>query len=112
MQALETLKHEHRVIEIGLEMLDAMANRMEHGSPIDLERIKTLLDFFAVFADHCHHAKEEDIFFPILRERGIPKEGGPIGVMLYEHEEGRLFQQQMRENRWNAGILPKRASSL
>ena len=40
-------------------------------------------------ADKCHHGKEEDLLFPAMEEAGIPKEEGPIGVMLMEHSEGR-----------------------
>ena len=35
--------------------------------------------------------------FPRLAERGIPVEGGPIGVMLYEHEEGRRYIRGLAE---------------
>lgn len=45
--------------------------------------------FLQQFADKCHHANEEDIFFPVLKQRGIPEQGGPIGVMLHEHILGR-----------------------
>lgn len=38
------------------------------------------------------------MLFPELEAKGIPKEGGPIGVMLIEHEEGRELQRRMRES--------------
>jgi hemerythrin-like domain-containing protein len=28
----------------------------------------------------------------------MPREGGPIGVMLFEHQQGRAFVRQMRES--------------
>jgi len=59
--------------------------------------VTELLDFFKVFADQCHHGKEESLLFLELEARGVPKEGGPIGVMLHEHDEGRRLQEQMRE---------------
>jgi hemerythrin-like domain-containing protein len=54
--------------------------------------------FFAQFADKCHHAKEEDLFFPLLKARGVREEGGPIGVMLHEHDVGRDCVRRMRES--------------
>ena len=33
----------------------------------------------------------------MLKERGIPEEGGPIGVMLHEHDVGRDCVRRMRE---------------
>lgn len=53
------------------------------------ERIEKMLDFFRNFADRCHHAKEEKLLFVKMEERGVPVRGGPIGVMLQEHDEGR-----------------------
>jgi hemerythrin-like domain-containing protein len=47
------------------------------------------VDLFRNFADRCHHAKEEDLYFIKMQERGVPVKGGPIGVMLAEHVEGR-----------------------
>ena len=32
-----------------------------------------------------------------MQEAGIPKEGGPIGVMLHEHEQGRAFVKSLGE---------------
>jgi hemerythrin-like domain-containing protein len=48
-----------------------------------------------MFADKCHHGKEEDILFPVLESRGIPRSEGPIGVMLQEHEQGRNLIKKM-----------------
>jgi hemerythrin-like domain-containing protein len=37
------------------------------------------------------------VFFPVLKQRGIPEQGGPIGVMLHEHVLGRDCVGRMRE---------------
>ncbi len=97
MKSVEALMHEHRVIERGLEVLAAIADRLERGETPPTEKVTALLDFFRFFADGCHHGKEEGMLFPELEARGVPKEGGPIGVMLHEHDEGRALQQQMRQ---------------
>lgn len=97
MQAVEVLRHEHRVIERGLAVLEAMAHRMEHGETVPVDKVQALLEFFRVFADQYHHGKEEGMLFPELEARGIPHEGGPIGVMLSEHDQGRALIAQMTE---------------
>lgn len=97
MKSIEVLMHEHRLIEQGLKVLENIAYRLERGEDIPSDKLSALLDFFRVFADQCHHGKEEGMLFPELEKKGIPKEGGPIEVMLIEHEEGRSFQKQMRE---------------
>jgi hemerythrin-like domain-containing protein len=53
------------------------------------------MEFLRLFADACHHGKEEDLLFPVLEARGIPRDGGPIGVMLYEHQMARQLTKDM-----------------
>jgi hemerythrin-like domain-containing protein len=88
-QAIETLMHEHRVIEQVLGALTATAEEIRSGGDVSRERIGELADFFSGFADRCHHGKEEKELFARMVERGFPGDGGPIGVMLAEHEHGR-----------------------
>lgn len=89
------LKSEHRVIERVLRVLETLVARSEQGEGFEVESLKQCVEFFRLFADACHHAKEEDLLFPVLEERGIPRDGGPIGVMLYEHSQARMLTQQM-----------------
>jgi hemerythrin-like domain-containing protein len=91
------LKEEHEVIERGLNLLEQAVARIEARQPLPEGFPQWAPRFFQQFADLCHHAKEEDVFFPVLKQRGIPEQGGPIGVMLYEHELGRDCVGRMRE---------------
>ena len=91
-KATEALKHDHRVIEKVLAVLERL---MEGSVGASLETWRKAIDFIRNFADKCHHLKEEKILFPALEERGIAREGGPIGMMLMEHEEGRGYVRQM-----------------
>lgn len=86
---VEILKHEHRIIERVLGALGGVSQRLERREHVPPEALSSFLDFIRTFADHCHHGKEETHLFPTLEQRGIPREGGPIGVMLHEHELGR-----------------------
>jgi DUF438 domain-containing protein len=47
------------------------------------------LEYCAVYVDRCHNQKEEQHVFPRLERAGIPRDGGPLGVMLAEHEQSR-----------------------
>jgi hemerythrin-like domain-containing protein len=38
-----------------------------------------------------HHAKEENILFPKMAEKGFSPDQGPVAVMLHEHVDGRNF---------------------
>src|SRR5262245_34930846 len=86
---------EHRVIEQVLACLEEMANRCEAEEKLEGKSAVQALVFFRHFADRCHHGKEEDHLFPLLEARGLPRAGGPTGVMVHEHEQGRLLVAAM-----------------
>jgi len=89
----EVLSDEHRVIE---RVLGAVEKLLAAPPVPSLSHWKKALDFISNFADQCHHLKEEKLLFPAMEAHGIPQEGGPIGVMLMEHEEGRSHVRAMR----------------
>jgi len=91
------LMEEHRVIERGIRLLQKVAERIDAGRDVEASVLAELVDFVRNFADRCHHGKEEKILFQTFAEKGIPVEGGPIGVMLIEHEEGRRMARVMAE---------------
>lgn len=97
MHAVEILMQEHRVIEKALAVLGVMAERIKGGEAVPREKIAALLDFLKVFADRCHHGKEEGALFPRLDENGVPCPGGPLGMMLCEHIRGRSLRRRMEE---------------
>ncbi len=105
MKATEILMEEHRVIERVLTSLETMANRVASGKNAQPGFFLEAADFIKGFADGCHHRKEEGVLFIAMEKAGIPKQGGPIGVMLAEHEQGRAFTRGMGEaaQRWQAG---------
>ena len=47
-----------------------------------------MIDFTRNFTDGDHHAKEEDLLFPLLEERSSAA-GGTISVLLSEHQAAR-----------------------
>ncbi len=97
MQATQILRQEHRVIEQALAVLAWYGQPLAARARSEREAGAALLEFFVEFADGCHHAKEEGTLFPRLERGGILKAGGPIGVMLYEHEHGRQLIRAMQE---------------
>jgi hemerythrin-like domain-containing protein len=97
MRPTEILINEHRVIEKMLGVIEKVSERLERGEEVPAEHLEKIVEFIRTFADKCHHGKEEGVLFPALEEAGVPREGGPIGVMLYEHEEGRRFVQGMSD---------------
>ncbi len=97
MKPTDILKEEHELILVMLQIIDAACARMEEGEKLNPDHLAEMVDFIRNFADRCHHAKEEKLLFPALRQTGIGQENGPIGVMIAEHEEGRFFAKGMGE---------------
>lgn len=93
----EYLIEEHEMIERSMAVLKGSLERLDAGKyePLQMERA---LDFLLEFGDKVHNKKEEDFLFPLMAARGIPSEGGPIGVMLQEHDA---------ERRLLMGMLPR-----
>lgn len=97
MFAIEILKEEHRMIERMLKVLTAAAQKLDRGEKVSPDIFEEIIDFIRTFADLCHHGKEEHILFPSIESRGIPREGGPTGTMLVEHERGREFVKALAQ---------------
>jgi hemerythrin-like domain-containing protein len=97
MQATEVLMEEHTVIVRVLDSLDLAADRLESGKPVRPAFFLEAAEFIKGFADGCHHHKEEGLLFPALEAAGVPGEGGPVGMMLHEHDVGRGYTRAMRE---------------
>lgn len=96
MKATEILMEEHRVIErvlaameIAVQLLEA--KQLRPGFFVDAA------EFIKGFADGCHHKKEEGVLFPAMLAHGVRDQGGPIGVMMAEHTQGRTFTMAMRK---------------
>lgn len=88
-EATKILSEEHEGIKRVLALIEKAQEKVEKDQSLPINFIPEILDFIKTFADTCHHGKEEGVLFPLLEKRGIPKEGGPIGMMLMEHDMGR-----------------------
>jgi hemerythrin-like domain-containing protein len=97
MTPTDELKEEHQGILLMLKILDKVCVKLESKEKVDPDHLERIVEFFRVFADKCHHGKEEDLLFPEMEKSGVPKERGPIGVMLIEHDQGRAFVKGMGE---------------
>ena len=95
MTPIALLREEHRVIGRALDAIDAVAERLAADERVPEGLWAALLDWLRRFADIRHHEKEEQLLFPALLRAGLPREGGPIAVMLDEHEGGRALVTSM-----------------
>ncbi len=93
----EQLREEHQGILLMLRILEKVSTKVEAKERVDPTHLERIVEFLRVFADKCHHGKEEDLLFPALEKAGVPKEQGPIGMMLAEHQQGRGYIRGMAE---------------
>ena len=91
------LVSEHEMIERAMAVLKANLEKIETAvkAPLQMQRA---IDFLLEFGDKIHNTKEENFLFPLMEQKGLPVQGGPIGVMLMEHDaERKLLQKMMAE---------------
>ncbi|MBU0673701.1 MAG: PAS domain-containing protein [Proteobacteria bacterium] len=90
----EYLIAEHELIERAMAVLKTNLEKLDDQEH-DPRRMRRALDFLLEFGDAIHNRKEENHLFPLMHSRGIPKEGGPLGVMIAEHDAERTLLRQM-----------------
>jgi hemerythrin-like domain-containing protein len=106
MDAIELLMQEHQLILRSLDALDAFTVGLSRGGE-DKAELSRFVRFIREFADARHHGKEEDVLFAAMVAAGFPRGGGPIAVMLMDHEAGRAHVGVMaaaaeQAEPWNA----------
>ncbi len=82
----ELLMADHETTE---RVIDAVSRAFEAPGGPSKALIADTVDYFVSYVDECHNRKEEDHLFPLIERLGVPRHGGPLGVMLQEHEESK-----------------------
>lgn len=82
----ELLKQDHEITERVFAATDTLFASAAGPSP---EQVGLLVDYLQGYVDQCHNQKEELHLFPRLEQMGMPRHGGPLGVMLQEHDRAR-----------------------
>ncbi len=97
MEAIDTLMTEHRLIERVVGALASFADEACRGATDGRAELDRFVTFLRELADARHHGKEEQILFAAMVEAGFPSNGGPIAVMLLEHDHGRAQVRALAE---------------
>ncbi|NTV24952.1 MAG: hemerythrin [Chlorobiaceae bacterium] len=94
-KAIDDLMHEHEAILEAFQVLKGIVGRLEDGGSVAEGDISDILGFLKLFADGCHHGKEEQLLFPALVRVGLSEDEGPLRVLLSEHDRGRELLRAM-----------------
>lgn len=90
----ELLSEEHRGVLEKLDALEGVLNNLEQKEKSSV-RLRELTSFFNTDF-WVHFEKEEKALFPEFEEV-IPRDSGPLGVMLAEHEELRKTNAEIQQ---------------
>jgi hemerythrin-like domain-containing protein len=93
--ATATLRTEHALILRVTDALEDTLDQFGSGNEPELDLISDCVLFFRLYADACHHGKEEDLLVAALEEQGMRSDEGPVAVMLAEHRRGRKLVATM-----------------
>jgi len=89
---------EHRLIERMIEPARRQLENVRKNKKTDTDFLENLIDFISIYADKCHHGKEEDILFERLKEKPTSEEHTKImGKLLSDHMHGRELVADLRE---------------
>lgn len=93
MKTTESLKNEHSTI---LAVLDAIEDTLPKlgGADGEHEWLDAIVDFLEGYVRKGHIAKEEEVLFPTMEERGVAREHGPIDGVLDQHNQIREQSQK------------------
>ncbi len=98
MNAIQMMMEEHRYIKRMLKVVRCACATLLDTEVVPYEDFEVMIGFIKGYADAHHHGKEEAFLFKEMEARL-----GAIGMklirtgMLIEHDQGRLYIQQLQE---------------
>jgi hemerythrin-like domain-containing protein len=93
--ATNVLLNEHRFLGKMLDFAQDLADRMRRGEDVKPEALGRVAEFLRICLEGCLLTKEEDFLLPALARKGLARQGGPIALMLIDHERGRRLVHEM-----------------
>lgn len=86
---------EHRLIERIIKLMDKELQNILRSNKANIDFINVAIDFIKIYADRCHHGKEENILFRDLTKK-------PLSI---EHK--RIMNELIKEHILARGIVKK-----
>ena len=93
----QVMVDEHKLILRMISLVEHNTALLEKGKFRNWQFYLDAVDFIRNYADHFHHAKEEDVLFVELIKNGMPEKQSPIEAMHMEHDQGRAHVRAIEE---------------
>lgn len=97
MRPTKILEEEHHYIQKVVGALAVLLETLDAGKEVENKTLREIVEFMRIFADKCHHGKEETHLFPALETKGVPMRGCPLGALIAEHQKGRALVSELAE---------------
>lgn len=94
---IATLMDEHRMILKALSVLRIVAKLVAGRRSVELRDLRSLLRFFAVYADKVHHHAEEDLLFDRLADMAPRSLRRMMEQLITQHVMGRFLVSRISE---------------
>ena len=92
---IDALMQEHRLIERMIAQMQKEATRMEETKMVNAKFVDVAVDFIRVYADRCHHGKEEGVLFRELHSKPMAPE---IATMVMELINEHVYARKTTAN--------------
>ncbi len=92
---IQELKHDHHVIQQVVAGMSAVAELLDSGQQVDASVLADLVQFLRVFADQCHHEKEEQHLFPLLATKANVSTMHELESLEREHRSAKQLVGQL-----------------
>lgn len=87
---------EHRLIERMIKLVKNELEKIKQENKLDVAFIDKALDFIKMYADRCHHGKEEEILFRGLSKKHLSTEHKKtMDELIQEHVYGRMTTKNL-----------------
>ncbi len=89
---------EHRLIERMIGVMRKQIDKIQESGSVDPKFIDIAVDFIRIYADQCHHGKEEKILFRDLAKKNLkPDDKQLMDELVADHILGRKLTGQLIE---------------
>jgi len=92
---IHELKHDHHVIQQVVAGMSAVADLLDSGKQVDPSVLIDVVHFLRLFADRCHHEKEDQYLFPVLATKATLNIRREMESLEREHRSAKQLVDQL-----------------